>query len=129
MEEKEQELMLKLSMFEQQMRQLQQQFQAVEESITELMSLDIGLDEIKGSTGKEVLAQIGRGIFVKAEIKSEDLTVNVGNKNLVKKSVPETKEILKEQIEKLEGVKKGLEEKMDEVQEEAKRLILEAQKE
>ena len=129
MEEKEQELMLKLSMFEQQMRQLQQQFQAVDESITELMSLDIGLDEIKGSTGKEFLAQIGRGIFVKAEIKSEDLTVNVGNKNLVKKSVPETKEILKEQIEKLEGVKKGLEEKMDEVQEEAKRLILEAQKE
>ena len=125
----EQELMLKLGMYEQQIRQLQQQFQAVDEGITELTSIDFGLDEIKGSTGKEILVQIGRGIFVKAEIRSEDLIVNIGNKNLVKKDVPETKRILREQIVKLESVKKELAEKMDEIQEEAKNMILEAQKE
>ncbi|MBU2504149.1 MAG: prefoldin subunit alpha [Nanoarchaeota archaeon] len=125
----EQELMLKLGMYEQQIRQLQQQFQAVDEGITELTSIDFGLDEIKGSTGKEILVQIGRGIFVKAEIRSEDLIVNIGNKNLVKKDVPETKRILREQIVKLESVKKELAEKMDEIQEEAKNMILAAQKE
>ena len=116
-------------MFEQQMRQLQQQFQAVEESLNELVSLDAGLDEMKGSIGKGVLAQVGRGIFVEAEIKSEDLTVNVGDKNFVKKSIPETKKILQEQIGKLNSIREELESKMDEVQEEAKNLILKAQEE
>jgi len=126
---KEQELTMRLAMFEQQMRQLQQQFQAVEESLNELVSLDAGLDEMKGSIGKGVLAQVGRGIFVEAEIKSEDLTVNVGDKNFVKKSIPETKKILQEQIGKLNSIREELESKMDEVQEEAKNLILKAQEE
>jgi len=38
MEEKQQEIMFKLSMFEQQIQQLQQQLQAVEESVVDLNS-------------------------------------------------------------------------------------------
>ena len=123
MEEKQQELLFKLSVFEQQIRQLQQQINAIEQGILELESLNIGLDEIKNSEGKEIFAPIGRGIFVKSKILSDDLTVDVGGKNFVKKSVPETKEMIKKQVEKLEEIKKDLNNNLFEIGKEAERLI------
>jgi len=109
MEEKQQELMYKLSMFEQQMRQMQQQLQMIEQAIMDMQIIDSGLDDIIGGKDKEILAQIGKGIFVKTKLLSEELTVDIGERNFVKKSVPETKEMIKEQIKKLEDVKKELE--------------------
>ena len=85
MDEAQQELMFKLSMFEQQIQQIQQQLQAVEQGVAELTSLNLGLEEIVGSEGKEIMAPIGRGIFVKAKLLSEELIVDVGGKNFVKK--------------------------------------------
>ena len=125
----EEELAAKLGMYEQHIRQIQQQFQAVEESIVELNSLDFGLDEIKNSVGKEILAPIGRGIFVKAELKSDDLTVNVGDKNFVGKSIPDTKKIIKEQMKRLNETREELEKRVDEIREEAKDLIIQSQAE
>jgi prefoldin alpha subunit len=111
----EQEIFFKLSMFEQQMNQLQEQMNAVEEGISELATLNLGLDEIKGSKGKEILSPIGRGIFVKTTIASEDLTVDIGSKNFVKKNIPETKKIIGEQLKKLEDVKKDLQKNLEEL--------------
>ncbi len=124
----QQELMFKLSMFEQQIQQLHQQLQLVEKSILDLTSLDFGMDEIKGSTGKEILGQLGRGIFVKAKVISEELIVDVGNKNFVKKSVADTKKIIKEQIEKLQQVENELKDKIEEINKEATEFVFEAQK-
>lgn len=113
MEEKQQELMFKLSMFEQQIQQIQQQVQAVEQGIVEMNSLNFGLDELVGKEGKEILAPIGRGIFVKSKLISEKLTVDVGGRNFVKKTIPETKKIIEEQIKKLEDVKKDLNDNLE----------------
>ena len=82
------------------------------------------MDEIKGSVGKEILGQLGRGIFVKANITSEDLIVDVGNKNFVKKSVADTKKIIKEQIGKLHQIEKELKDKVEEINEEVAELVL-----
>ena len=46
----QQELIMKLSMFEQQIQQIQQQLQAVEQALAELNSLNLGLDELIGKT-------------------------------------------------------------------------------
>jgi len=119
-----QEFLYKLSIFEKQIEQLNQQLQLIEKSILNLNSLNFGMDEIKGSVGKEVLAQLGRGIFVKTKLISEELIVDVGNKNFVKKSVPETKKIIKEQIEKLNQLKKELEDKIEEIDKEVAELVL-----
>ena len=108
MEEKQQELMFKLGMFEQQIQQIQQQVQAVEQGIVEMNSLNFGLDELVGKEGNEILAPIGRGIFVKSKLISEELTVDIGGGNFVKKTIPDTKKIIEEQIRKLEDVKKEL---------------------
>jgi prefoldin alpha subunit len=128
MENNEQELMFKLSMFEQQIQQLQQQIQAVEQGLVEMESLNLGLSELVGSAGKEILATIGRGIFVEAKLVSEDLTVDIGEKKFVKKSISKTKELIEEQIEKLKEVKKELEKNLEKVSEELQRVMEEEQK-
>src|SRR3989338_3689568 len=126
-ENKNQELLFKLSMFEEQIKNLQQQLQAVEESITDMRSLNLGLDEIGKSAGKEVLAPLGRGIFVETKLISDSLTVDVGGRNFVKKSVPETKEIIDRQIGKLIEISEEINEKIEEINEELTKTIMEAQ--
>lgn len=122
-QQEQQEMLFKLSMFEQQIQQLQQQLQAVEQGTIELSSLNLGLDEIKGKKEKEIFALIGRGIFAKAKLISEDLIVEIGEKKFVKKSIPETQKLIKSQIEKLEEVKKELNENLESVSKETKKLI------
>ena len=125
--ENDQEMMVKFQMFEQQIGQLQQQLQAVEESIVELGQLNLGLDELVGSKDKEMMTPIGRGIFVKAKILDEELIVDVGGKNFVKKSIPDTQKILKDQIGKLEEVQKELNSNLEKINEELTKTFMEAQ--
>ena len=115
--------MFKLSMFEQQIQQIQQQLQSVEQGIIELNSLNLGLDEMVGKEGKEIFASIGKGIFAKAKLISEDLIVDIGDKNLVKKTIPETQKLVKNQIEKLEEVKKELDNNLETTSNELRSLI------
>lgn len=129
MNERQQEIFFKLSMFEQQIQALQQQLGAIEEGVMDLQTINFGLDELKGKTGKEILAPVGRGIFVKAKLLSEDLIVDVGGKNFVSKKIDDTKKLIGEQMEKLDKVRHELNEKMAELDTELSRAIEEAQKE
>ncbi len=126
-ESKQQEMMFKLQMFDQQMKQMQQQLEAVEQGIVEMTALDNGLSELVGKKGKEIYAPIGRGIFANATLISEELNVDVGGKNMVKKSIPDTKKIIADQLGKLDEVKKELERGMEKMGQEFTALIQEAQ--
>lgn len=121
--ENQQELIFKLSMFEQQMQQLQQQIQAVEQSIVDLQDLNVGLNEIKGGKDKKIKAMIGRGIFIESKITSEDLLVDVGGKNFVRKSIPETQGLIEEQIVKLGEARESLKNSIEEVSNKAEKLV------
>ena len=123
MNESQQELIFRLSMYEQQINHLQQQIQAIEQAIIEISSLNIGLNELVGSEGKEILAPIERGIFVRAKLVSEDLRVDVGGKNFVKKSIPETQKIIEKQIEKLEDVKEDIINNLEKLSNEIHKII------
>ena len=124
----QQELAIQFQMFEQQIRMLQEQLQAVEQAILELGSLNLGLDELIGKKDKEIMAPVGRGIYANAKLISEELLVDIGNKNLIKKSIPETKKILQEQIKKLEEVKKELNKELEKINVELTRVFMEHQK-
>ena len=78
MENNEQELMFKFQMFEQQIRAIQQQLQAVEQAIVEMSDLNLGMDELIGKKDNEILAPIGRGIYAKANLISEELRDSMG---------------------------------------------------
>ena len=123
----EQELAFTLNMFEQQINQLQQQIQVIEAGINELSSLSLSLDDLKNSKGKEVFAAVGRGIYTKARLESEELTVDIGNQNFVKKSIPETKELIDTQVNKLEKIKEDVQQSLEEVNKQLTKIIIEAQ--
>jgi prefoldin alpha subunit len=123
----QQELMIKFQAFEQQIQQIQQQLQAVEQGTMELNSLNLGLDELVGATGKEIMAPIGRGIFAKAKLLSEDLLVDVGEKNLVTKNIPDTKALIQGQIEKLGQVRVDLDRAMEDINQELTKEIMASQ--
>ncbi|MCK5149978.1 prefoldin subunit alpha [Candidatus Pacearchaeota archaeon] len=126
--ENQQELMFKLSMYEQQIQQLQQQLQAIEQGIVEMKSLNLGLDELNGAEGKEVMAPIGRGIFAKTKLLSENLVVDIGGGNLVKKSIADTKKIIDEQVKKLEDIKEEMNINLEKLSGELMKMIGEAEK-
>jgi len=118
---KEQEIAFKFQMFEQQIMAIQQQLQAVEQALVDMASLNLGLDEIKSD--KEILAPIGKGIFAKAKLISEDLTVDIGDKKYVKKSIPKTKELIQEQITKLEEVQENLNQELEKINEDLSKTM------
>ena len=119
----EQEQLIQLQIIEQETNQLEQQLQLIEQHLVEMQQLKTGLDELEQTDKKEILANIGKGIYIPAEIKSKDLIVEVGNKNFVKKSIPEAKKIIEEQIKKLNSVKQQIVEKVDELQGQMNGLI------
>ena len=128
MDEKQQELMFRLSSYEQQISHMQQQLEAIEQAIAEMISLKQGLEELKGSEGKEIFAPMGKGIFTRAKLISEDLLVDVGCKNFVKKNIPDAKKLIDAQIKKLEEIKKEFQENLEKISEEITQTIIEAQK-
>ncbi|PIO08336.1 prefoldin subunit alpha [Candidatus Pacearchaeota archaeon CG10_big_fil_rev_8_21_14_0_10_34_12] len=121
--EEQQEIMFKLSMFEREIRKLQEQLKIVEKEILDLNSLVFSLDGLKGKKGEEVKAPVGRGIFIEAKLTSEELIVDVGGKRFVKKTISETQELIKRQIKKLEEVKKELEDNIDLISDETQKII------
>lgn len=128
MDKNQQELMFKLSMFEQQIQSINQQLQAVENSILDMNSLIHGLEGLKGKKDSEILSSIGRGIFVKSQLLSEELIVDVGGKNLVKKSIPDTQELIKEQLTKLEEIQGELQRALESINGQLTETIMAHQK-
>lgn len=127
MDDKQQELIYKFSMFEQQIQQIQNQIQIIEQSMVEMNSLMNGMDELIGSKGKEILAPIGRGIFTKTKLLSEELIVDIGEKNFVKKNIPDTKKLIENQILKLEEARINLNQNLEKIGQELTQIMQEAQ--
>jgi prefoldin alpha subunit len=126
-EHDERELAVKFQMFEQQIRLIQEQLQAVNQAIIEMESLELGLDELIGKKEKEIISPIGRGIYVKSKLISEDMLIDIGNKNFITKSIPDTKKLLKDQIQKLGNVKAELEGELDKINQEITEIFLKHQ--
>lgn len=124
MEDKnQQEILFKLSLIEQRMQSLHQQLQAVEQGMIELETLKIGLEEFNDSKGKEIIAPLGKGIFTKAKVTSDKLIVDIGNRNLVNKSVEDTQKLIAEQIVKLSEAKENLNENLEATSKDAEKMI------
>lgn len=121
------DLMFKFAVYEEQIKQIQEQNAALEKALGDSELLLSGLGELKGSKDKEIFASIGKGIFIKSKIVDENLMVDVGGKNFVKKTVDETQAIIGEQIKKLEKIKGQLQENLDKINEEVDKLIREIQ--
>ena len=95
------ELLMNLEKASQQSREIEEKLKVVEQQVAELESFRVSLDALKNSDEKEILASLGRGVFVKSDIKDEKFFVDVGSGILVRKDAEESRRIVSEQIDKL----------------------------
>lgn len=118
-----QEQLIQLQVIEQEAQQLEQQSQLVQQNLVEMQNLSSSLEELEKTDKKEILASIGRGIYIPAEIKDKTLSVEVGNKVFVKKSISETKKIIEDQINKLDEARQQIEERINSLGEEVNQVM------
>src|SRR3989338_1087208 len=99
------EYLMRLNMLEQRIQKVQEQLMIVEQQRAEISTLSNSLDKIKGKKDKEILAHIGRGIFIKSKIiNNDEIIVDVGSKIFLKKSIDGGKEIIEKQVGELANV-------------------------
>lgn len=122
------EYIFQLSMLEQEMNALAEKVQIIDQHILELQGLYFSLQELDKSKEKEILANLGKNIFVKTEIKEKKLLVDVGSKIFVKKDIPETLKIVEEQVSQLENAKNQVMGKLQELKIQVDNIIEQAEK-
>jgi len=104
MEENQKELQkmyLELQLLDEQMKQIQKQITILDEQLVELNNTLQALDDFnKTAVGTKILVSLSPGIFISAELKdNKELIVNVGGNIVVKKTVDETKDLLKKRLD------------------------------
>jgi len=122
------EILIKLSMLEQQANEQAEKIQAIDNQISELESLKFSMGKIEKTKGKDMLAPLGRGIFLKTEVKDDKVFVNVGSRTLVKKTFKEAGEIIDTQIREISQIKHHLMHNIEEINMQLQKLLEEAQK-
>ena len=92
---------------EQQIKQHQQQMEKFEQQLQEIRTVIEALDEIsKAKKGTEVLVPLSGGIFFRANMDdSQKFLVNVGSGTVIEKSMEDTKELVKQQVNEIEKYK------------------------
>jgi len=122
-----QEIIIKMQMIEQEGVQLQEKMQVMDQNIQEMHAIKTSLDNIESNNEGEMLSNLGKGIFIKTKILEKDIFVNAGKEVVVKKTIPETKQILDDQIQKLIIGKEEIMKKLEQLQLEMQKIIQEAQ--
>jgi len=119
----QQEYFMRVQMLGQEAEKIEQQIQAMDQQISELNAVKQSLEALYSGQNKEILANLGKGIFVKAEIKSKDLFVNVGKEVIVKKSITDTLKVIDDQNTKMLSGKEEFIVRIQEIQEQMQELI------
>ena len=115
--------MIQMQMLQQEAEDLNQQLQLIEQNLSEIQELKSSLNEIGKKENKEILANIGKKIYLPVEIKDENLFVEIGKGNFVKKTVPETIQVIEEQTKKLVAGKQEVAERLEQLQKEVESLM------
>jgi len=123
----DQQKIMQIQMMEQEGQQLNEQLQMIDRNITEMNELKESLVEIEKGEDN-ILANLGKGIYLPVEIKDRKLVVEVGRGNYVKKSIKDTEKVVEEQVLKLSEGKGQIMTRLNGLQMEMQGLIMEFQK-
>jgi len=125
----QQEYFMKMQMLGQEAERIEQQIQMIEQQVAEMSAVRESVEIIKEGKNKEVLANLGKGIFVRADLREKDLLVNVGKEVIVKKTPDETIKVIDDQIKRLIMGKQQFIERINELQNDMQKMLLQMQKE
>ena len=115
--------MIQMQMLQQEAEDLNQQLKLIEQNLSEIEELKLSLNEINKNENKEILANIGKKIYLPVEIKDKNLFVEIGKGNYVKKTVSETIQVVEEQTKKLIAGKQDVVERLEGLQKEVENLM------
>lgn len=121
---KNEEYLIKLSLLQEEAKKLEEQFLIVNEEIRNMDILEKSIDELDD---KEILFQIGKGVFVSNK-NLKKLFVNVGSNVVLVKGKEETKEIIEKQKEEMMNISKNIEKQIENINYELEKIIEEAEK-
>lgn len=121
--------MMQVQLLENEAEKLNQQIQVIEAQMLDLEAIKSSLEGIESSKDKSILASIGKGIFIEAELKSKNLLVNVGRETFIKKTPSQAIDIINEQSAKLTQGKKDFSARIIEIQNSIRELAEQLQKE
>jgi prefoldin alpha subunit len=124
----DQELMFKIQETNQKSQGMEDQTKVVDQQIRELQGFSLAIDELQNSGEKEILASIGKGVYIKSDMKEKDLFVDVGVGIFVKKDFDETKRVVENQLGRLQELRMQLSIEMNSLNSEVEKLIEEFQR-
>jgi len=124
-----QEYLIKLSLFEQQANQYEEHLNLIEKEMIELAELKLSLDKLEKSREKEILAGLGKGIYIKTKLDKKELFVNIGSRVVVNKSFSEIRKIIDSQVGKLGEMKPKIHLEIEKIKRQLDRLVEDAESE
>ncbi len=108
----DQELMLRASFLEQQAKEIEASLELVTRQVTELEQFSDHLSFFQKSKENQMLAPLGKGIYLKTSYESKKLFVEVGSGVVVQKTPEETQEIIEAQLKRLKEIRLQLSEQL-----------------
>ncbi|MBU0536789.1 MAG: prefoldin subunit alpha [Nanoarchaeota archaeon] len=120
---------LELQMLDQHIKQIQQNVELIENQLSELDQINQALDDLTSvKEGTEIFVPVTGGVFAKAELKdNKNLLVNVGAGTTVNKSIPETRDMISNQINEIADTRDQLLEQLQKAVRKAQKIQEELQ--
>ena len=104
-------------------RELDEKLNVVDKEINELEIFELHLKDITSNGKKEILASLGKGVYVKSDMIDSKLLVDVGSNIFVKKTPEQTKEVLSGQIKRLHDMKLILQQTIENMNSEMQKIV------
>lgn len=108
-------------------QEIEERLNLIVQQIGELEEFGDGLEVLEAS-GKEILASLGKGVYIPAEIKEKELFVGVGAGIFVKKSPVEAVKVIRGQTERLGLMRNELARRNESLDKEMQELMAEIEK-
>ncbi len=124
-----QELVFQASMFKKQADEIKEKLEFIEKQSSELLDFNKGLGQFMENEESESLSALGKGVYVKTSIKEKKLLVNVGQNILVKKNPAEVREIIDNQLKRLNEAQMHLSSQLEIAETTIREIIKQIQKE
>jgi len=122
------ELLMKASLLKQESEETEKGLDFVNEQISELEKFLQALDSIKDKNNREILAPLGKGVFMKAKKEDSKLFIEVGDGVVVRKTPEATQKVVEEQIKKFQDARIQLKAQLEEYTSQFSELLKEVEK-
>lgn len=124
----DEEIIMKAARMQQHAEELEHQLNLVNEQIKELEQFNEHLLSIGNLNNEEIMASLGKGVYLKADTKEKNMYVNVGAGIIVKKKADEVREIIDTQIKKFYEAKLHIQAQLESYLNELQNIIEEIER-